>query len=81
MKLKSKFQAIFSYISYSSLNFPRYFVTLAFFDEVLFLVVRQRFIPDKCKATLGNSYELNVVRTMVCALIVSKVFSFRARSD
>jgi hypothetical protein len=77
MKLKRKF----SYIRYSSLNFPRYFVTLAFFEEVLFVVVRQRFIPDKCKATLGNSYELNVVRTMVCALIVSKVDSFRARCD
>jgi hypothetical protein len=76
MILKRKFQAIFSYICYSSLNFPRYFITLEFFEEMLYLAGRQRFIPDNSIATLANSYELNSVRTMLCALIKSKVDPF-----
>jgi hypothetical protein len=80
MKLMRKFQTIFSYIRYSSLDFPRYFITPEYFEEVLYLAVRQHFIPDKSKATLGNSYELNIVRSMVCALIESKVDSFEAVS-
>jgi hypothetical protein len=75
MILKRKFQAIFSYICYSSLNFLRYFITLEFF-EVLYHAGRQRFISDNSIATLGNSYELNIVRTMLCALIESKVDFF-----
>jgi hypothetical protein len=77
VKLKRKYQVIFSYIRYSSLDFPRYFITLEYFEEVLYLADRQRFIPDKSKATLGNSYELNIVRTMFCALIESKVDPFK----
>jgi hypothetical protein len=61
MKLKKKFQAILSYIRYSSLDFPRYFVTLEYFEEVLYFTVRQRFMPDKSKAILRNSYELNII--------------------
>jgi hypothetical protein len=61
MKLKRKFQAIFSYIHYSSLDFLRYFITLEYFEEVLYLAIRQRFIPNKSKATLWTSYELNII--------------------
>jgi hypothetical protein len=61
MKLKKKFQATFSRIRYSSLDFPRYFITHKFFEEVLYLAIRQRFMPDKSIATLGNSYELNII--------------------
>jgi hypothetical protein len=77
MKLKRKCQAIFSYIRYSSLDFPRYFITLEYSEEVLYLADRQRLIPDKSKATLGNYYELHVIRTMFCALIESKVERFK----
>jgi hypothetical protein len=76
MKLKRKCQAIFSYIRYSSLDFPRYFITLEY-SEVLYLADRQCFRPDKSKATLWNSYELNIVRAMFCALIESKVDPFK----
>jgi hypothetical protein len=76
MILKRKFQAIFLYICYSSLNFPRYFIALKFFEEVLYLAGRQHFIPDNSIATLGNSCERNIVRTMLCALIESKVDPF-----
>jgi hypothetical protein len=53
---------IFSYIRYSSLDFPRYFITLEYFEDVLYFAVRQRFIPDKSKAILRTSYELKSIR-------------------